>query len=497
MENRRFHFLSVILQIASFFKSWFFPLLLIFVFNFNNDALLWTIARYVALFFIVWSIIEAILTWRTTTYRFEEEQVVLKHGIFSKTRQTIDYDRIQNIQRKTSALHKILGLTTLTLETGATGDDASIELDAIRPEEATEIERKLHAKRKQVPFGPQLPSAQWDMRLSESSRPAIEFTSKEQRTLHFEPTERDTVRATFASLSFFALIPILATLFFKAIDLFKLEDQASRWFDLFSGNWVLIAAASIALLLISLVFGFIITYFRFGRFTIESDDDRVYIQRGIFSEQSFTMKKKNVQGIQIEQTFLKRLFKLSQIKLISVGKIGDIEQEANSFYPFLPVKKSATLLNDILPQFAIQPTLEKLPKSSLWMKLIRLPIFAIIVFIVVHFWGKSYWWGALALFLTYAGRLLEYAFTRYQIDGEHIVLKTGAWTTETFMTKRNLIIEIEVKRSAFQKMFGLCTVIMTNRSKPIHVHTIQDVPTDFAETFIQWYANRQVETFES
>ncbi|HEY9581572.1 MAG TPA: PH domain-containing protein, partial [Savagea sp.] len=210
MENRRFHFLSVILQIASFFKSWFFPLLLIFVFNFNNDALLWTIARYVALFFIVWSIIEAILTWRTTTYRFEEEQVVLKHGIFSKTRQTIDYDRIQNIQRKTSALHKILGLTTLTLETGATGDDASIELDAIRPEEATEIERKLHAKRKQVPFGPQLPSAQWDMRLSESSRPAIEFTSKEQRTLHFEPTERDTVRATFASLSFFALIPILA-----------------------------------------------------------------------------------------------------------------------------------------------------------------------------------------------------------------------------------------------------------------------------------------------
>lgn len=50
-----------------------------------------------------------------------------------------------------------------------------------------------------------------------------------------------------------------------------------------------------------------------------------------------------------------------------------------------------------------------------------------------------------------------------------------------------------MKRTKWQKNFGLATIKMTNRSKPI-VHTkMMDIPVEKADEFYTWYTKRLLE----
>ncbi|MEM5590573.1 PH domain-containing protein [Niallia circulans] len=101
--------------------------------------------------------------------------------------------KIQNIHRHTSVFHKGLHLTSLTLETGETGDSSSIPLTVIRKKEADWLESYIHQPEN----------------VSAGDGEEAKTVAGSERTVHFQVTRRDLVKASFSSLSFLALIPLL------------------------------------------------------------------------------------------------------------------------------------------------------------------------------------------------------------------------------------------------------------------------------------------------
>lgn len=80
------------------------------------------------------------------------------------------------------------------------------------------------------------------------------------------------------------------------------------------------------------------TYIKYGNYRIYSDDDRIYISRGVLDEVSFSISKEKVQAVEITQTLMKRILRIAEVKLTSAGQTGggggDSSMETSSLFPF-------------------------------------------------------------------------------------------------------------------------------------------------------------------
>lgn len=127
----------------------------------------------------------------------------------------------------------------------------------------------------------------------------------------------------------------------------------------------------LVLLIISIALGIVRTFVKYGNFQITSDTKRIYISKGMMEQTSFSILKERVQAVKITQSPMKRLLGLAEVELTTAGSLGESEQEVNSLYPFLPVKQAYTMIEEILPSYQVTQEMEKLPRISLWLRLLK------------------------------------------------------------------------------------------------------------------------------
>src|SRR5699024_11065231 len=169
--------------------------------------------------------------------------------------------------------------------------------------------------------------------------------SSHERTVHFIPTKRDVLKASFLSFSFLGLIPIIIVGYTQIEKVIDIDSQVEGAFSFIMSSWVLIVIAIILLITAAVGFGVMQTFLKYGKYEISSDDDRTFIHRGILNERSFSIQKTNVQAIRLNQSPLKKLLNFTDVQLISAGseENGD---DISSLYPFLPSDKAKGLLED-------------------------------------------------------------------------------------------------------------------------------------------------------
>ncbi len=463
--KKRLHPFRVVLSIVKILKNLFFPAVFLFIFHSASEAQWVMIGRIGLLLYIAISLIVSILTWWTYRYEFRERTLHVYSGILVKSERNMPVERIQNVQKHTSFLHKLLRMTSLTLETGTGGDEASVKLDMITFSEAARIECLLNQD---------------------------EEEKHDERMVHFTVSRHELIKASFTSLSFFAIIPLLASFYFTIDDFFKLNGVTKDVIDYVMGALWVLAPISVVLLIVGAAAGVITTHLRYGNFEIASDEERIYLKKGVLNESFFTITKEKVQAVKLNQSLLKRWFGLVGVELISAGNVGDEEMETNSLYPFLPVKQAYTIVEELLPAYKIETDMDQLPRASLWMKLMRPSYVWLITTVSLIWWKPQFWYVSLVLLvLIYLTRILEFYNARYKMSDTFLQLKTGAFTTVLLVTSRQKIQEIEVKHSLLQRKWQLVSIKIANRGRPVHFSEMADLPVESAENIYNWYANRQ------
>lgn len=483
---KRYHPAYLLVEFFGFLRNSFFFILFLFIFNYGVTTgwVFWAKIAFLAA--AAFTIGKIFLSWRLHTYEIDETSITLREGIFVKKVRTIAFSRVQNKKTATTFIHNWFGLTTLTLETGTASEEASVRFPVLKRQESDAIIEMIERE-----SGPEPLSATQD---GEDAEGVPVQAERAKRLEYFRSTNRDTLRAAFTSLSFFAIFPILLTVYFQIDDFFSLEDEAENVFYYFADHLWLLFPLFIAAILISSVIGYIITTIRYGNYRIAADRERIYIARGVGQVHTFSIQRNKVQAIQIEQPFMKRIWGLVEIKLISAEAVsaGD-ELATNSLYPFMKTKEAYRLLNELLPQYTVQEELMRLPRNTIWLKLIRPYYTTVIAAVALWFLQPSLLWIAGILFaMSLVNRLFEYLFTRYALEGDSIQIRTGGFTTTTFITRRERIQEIGVSQSRLQRAFGVYSLGFTNRAKPIHVSEIRDVPEGLGEEFKQWFVKRKV-----
>ncbi|MED3622919.1 PH domain-containing protein [Neobacillus thermocopriae] len=490
MRTKRFHPLLMVFEVWQLLKNTFFIFIFLFIMKANSHSLYIKYGRIIFIIFLGLALLYIVLKWITHTYALDDRSFHLYQGVLSKTERTIPFSKIQNVTRHTTFFHQLFQVTSIRFETGMNGEDAAVKFDVVSQTEAKQMEEHMARA---------LRGGVTDSEIIEQ----MEEDPNSSRIIHFKPTKRDVFRASFTSFSFFVIIPILTSFYLKIDEIFHVNIEAEGIFYNIISSWWLLTIIIIVFIIISVAFGMAWTFFKYGKYEISSDQDRIYIAKGIIEETAFSIAKDRVQAVEIEQSFMKRCLGLAEVKLTSAGghEIGEEKSEVNSLYPFLPKERAYEMIDEILPAYRITPQMQRLPKKSLWVRLLR-PywIWGIVTIVLYYFkpevWGvERAWWliSAILLFINIALRWINFLNTQYVLHDGFIQLKTGSLTTSLFVTKRDKVIEIEITRNIFQKWLGLASIEMVNRSKPVKHSGIKDVPVEFADAFYQWYLGRKLD----
>lgn len=478
-QTKRLHPIKIPLDLGKLLKGNIFFIIILYLFNFGSEKMYMKILQIAFLIYLAWRVLAIILKWYTYKYQIKEGTIHITSGLISKSYQSIPLHKVQNVHRRTTVFHRIFKLTSLTFETGTSGDEGSVPFEVISQKEAERLERTHSSKHDSI----------MDAQVAEE-KIAADLEPSMEKTIHFTPTKRDVLKASFTSLSFLALIPVLATLYNTLddfIDLRNAEGYAEKAME----SWWIITIAITALICIAVTFGIVSTFVKYGKYEISSDQERIHITKGVLDETTFSIQKEKVQAVEITQSIMKRMLGLAEVKLISAGSTGDEGLDTNVLYPFLSIERAYAMIEEILPAYKVERAMEPLSKQAFKIRMLRPSVFWLLTTAAISFFDIALWYLSLILLvLIFTLRILDFKSSRYLLNGEFVQFKSGSLETSLFITKRSKVIQIEVRRSKLQKVFGLASIETINRSKPVHHTTIHDVPAEYADDFYAWYIGR-------
>lgn len=480
IQKRRMHLLWMLLELVDLIKNSFFFLLFLFVIKYGSKSTLILLGRIGLIIFIIVSLAEILGKWITYRYEITDGVLHIYEGIFVKKHREVALIRVQNSQTHTSFLLRLFNLTSLTLETATSGDEASVKFHVITKEESVRIQSLVDNAKEDV---------------EEECSNSEEISQEEpERKVYFRASKKDIIKAAFTSFSFLIIFPIVGSIYSKIDDVYSLKSTSKSIIAYFQAHWWVLSFILVISLVLSVVIGFINTYIKYGKFEISADEDRIYIHKGVLSESTFSITKEKVQAIQLQQSILKRLLGMVEVKLLSAGSVGEEKFETNSLFPFLPVKEAYVLVEKLLPAYQISDEMQKLPKKTLWIRLIR-PSYLWIIATACLLYFKIQWayLSAVLLIVIMLIRVFDFCYSRYLINDRFIQVRSGFFEMGTFITRRVKVQEIEVKHSWLQRKFGLASIQFSNRGKPLHVSVLKDVPKEMASYFVSWYKNRATE----
>lgn len=480
---KRYHPASILFDFAAIVKNYAI-LAFVVVVNIGSDSWLARLGRILLVLSIILTISASMVKWVSRKYMADEMAFHIVSGIFEKTERTVYYDKIQNVQRHTTFLHKLFGMTSITFETGTSGMNSNVKFDAVKRSEADRLEQAVKEF-----MQPESGAAQSEDQI---------VPDNPKRVVHFTPSRKDTIKASFTSFSFLVILLVGASIFSKLNQLFDVEDYVEGWLASFLTSGWMIAGVSLVLLILALTIGVVWTFVKYGRYEIASDEERIYISKGVLNETVFSIAKKRVQAVEITQSFIKRILGLAEVKLISAGDLGDDENEVSTLYPFLPVKRAYPMIAELLPDYEVIPDTKRLPQKSLTVRLVKPYWFWFIVTSLLAYFRPEIFnlqlgWAIVSiafLIVLVISRILSYWNTSYAMKGQFIQLSQGTFEKTTFLSRRDKIIEVSVKRTQLQQWVGLGSIGLINRAKPVRHEMLEDMPIEEARQFVRWYAER-------
>ncbi|PFD36462.1 hypothetical protein CN285_22005 [Bacillus cereus] len=447
------------------------------------DSIYINFAKIAAIFYVIYKVFTIFLDWRHFKYYFTQEEICVFKGRFIKEKRFIPLERIQGVSQSRNFFHRLFGLTSLILDTGATGDDASVKLEVITRKEAERIQKYLS----QVGVFREQTNVQ-NKDLSE-----VTVLNGSTRKKNYEMSKKEIFLSSLTSLKLLMVIPLFNMIYSDTNMFFSVDKYIDSTVSFFQKSWQMTTIGIIVIVIFSIAYGMVKTYIQYGNFEVTSDQKRIFIQTGMFNQAEFSIPKEKVQAINFHTSLLKRWIGLVEVKIICTNDMNDKEMKtANILFPFIDKKRALLLVSEILPTFKVETKMTNIPRSSIFVKLVRSSYIWILSIPIVFYFYPKLWYISLILFiLVVISQVLSGLHNSYNLNGSFIQLQKGSFSKSIFITTQMNIEELKVTESGLQRIFGLASLQIATRAKPVQITKIADIPKDMAIIYYQWYENRK------
>ncbi len=428
--------------------------------------LLWAVAGILVV--LVLSIGWGLLAWRRFTYRVEDGELRLEHGIIQRQKRFIPRERIQSIDLEEGILHRVFGVVRVRIETaGGTQEEAA--LTAVSRPAARQLRRELMV----------------ETAIPEGAEPSGATSSSRGPELVYQMSWRTLLAAGATSGRFTVLLPFLGGIY-SLLDEVQLTDKViqalgSRIHG--SATTTFVLAAVLVGLLLAWLLSILLTVVTYANFRLKLEEDALLIQRGLISRRHSTIPQSRIQAVRIVEGLLRQPFGLVSIRVESAG-YGVKEREATIICPLLPKKDVPAFLRKIAPEFGealwtkdgttLRPFRNGLARSSAEAtsegELQRLPVRARRRFVVRACIPAAVVagvvcatllpWGLLSLGLLPLAASMgvwRYRDAGWYASGDKLVLRSRRLTRTTAIVTRRRIQTCSLAQSILQRRANLAT----------------------------------------
>lgn len=225
----------------------------------------------------------------TTEYRITEDYLERRSGLISRSSVRARLDRVRTVSLTANPVHRILGLSTVTV---GTGDDESIELDALGTPEAQELRQRLLAVREAGTTEDAEPSA--DGATTTSTGPGRTLLRFDLRWVRFAPFTGIGLAAAAAGLA------VIAGPFNNSAD--EILESLYARVDSVPTQTIVVALILLGLLGTTLlsVLGYLLTSWNFR--LEESADRRTWtVSRGLLSTTETHLDVERLRGLSLNR----------------------------------------------------------------------------------------------------------------------------------------------------------------------------------------------------
>jgi len=313
------------------------------------------------------------LSWRATTYVVSGGAFHLRQGVVQKSERTIPLDHVQSVDTVQGIIQRLFGVVEVRVETaGGGGNDPDASLSALSRDAAGTLRREIESSRR-------------------------EPSGKEEEEIGPDIVRKLTTRelliagATSGQIGVaLSLVAVVSQLF----DEFFSEAFVERVVTSFAPRSITAVLLIVAALgLFAWLLAIAGTVLAHAGFTLARDGDYLYIRRGLLERREATIPLSRIQAVRIVEGALRQPFGLAALRVESAG-YGENAGVSTVLFPLLPRREVDEFLRAAAPEFAGEPSLERLPSRALRRYVFRAILSAVPLMVVV---------AAVAVFGQYAG----------------------------------------------------------------------------------------------
>ena len=398
--------------------------------------------------------------WFTTSYRIDEQDIVLRTGLLQRSELSVPRNRIRSVQTEARLLHRLMGLTVLRVSTGqeAKGDNA-FELDAVRSDQVAGLRAALLGEqREDAPAGEQL--ASW-----------------EPAWLRYSP------------LSWSGLLTIGAAIgiAYQA----GLGEVLRDWVLVFGGPWLVVGAVSAGVVLA--VGRSLLTY---GNLVLTRRADTLNLVHGLLKIREHTYDLRRLRGGTLREPLLVRALGGARLDAVMTGVAG--VGESSLLLPACPAGTAQRVLTELVGDAGVVhgPLVTHGPVAARrrWVRALAVPVVAaaVLPFLAVPVWV----WGLWAALIMGCGWLAidRVRALGHRVDGQWLVTRAGSVERRRDCVQTAGIIGWTVRQTWFQRRAGVATLVAATAAGTKR-YVLIDVPAGMAWTVAAtaspWVADSQ------
>lgn len=400
-----------------------------------------------ALLFFQW------LSWRHFRYGIGRQEMVIESGILSRTRRSIPFERIQDVDIEQGPLARLFGLAKLRIQTGGAGSDEGV-LDSVSLAEAERLRVAIRAAR---PERRDIPA--------EGQPAAVPLFAM------------DGARLFLSGLFGFSMVYI-ATIFavLQTVDRFLPVDiyDPARWIGLVDRHLhdrltpgAIVTVALLALLL-GLVTGIARSVSRDFGFRLTLEPAGVRRTRGLFTRSDVLIPRRRIQIGLVETGPVRRALGWFALSLQTLGGAGT--HDVGGLQGVAPLARAGEvdrILARAADLRARDPRLLQLVSARrIPRRLIPVAALGLLV-VAAGFLFPPAWIALPFLLLNAAALVWERRFHRFGIEEGLLFVQVGAWRQRQWIIPLRKIQSLRLTRTWLQRRFDLATLSIDTAGAPV------------------------------
>jgi len=424
-------------------------------------------------------------TYLRFRYAIHDAELLVHSGIVGRQRREIPLSRVQSVDLHRPGWGRLLGVTTLRIET-AGGRRTEATLEFVGTEEAARLREVLHDRQAHKNRSAPVETGSTETDDTNADDTEILFTLGSRELLVYAATELRP--ATFVltllavplgeNVAGAMLVPVLRAA----------GGPETLALSAMTGDELLVLVVVVLPLVLvgGWLFGAALSLLGYHGFTLGRRGDDLVFRRGLVSERSGTIPLRKRQTTAIVESVFQRLIGLAGLRIDTAGaSVDQSDQDSGTAVPLADRDRidefvGAFEQTDPVTEFTRPPKRARRRYASRYAGIVA--AITALAWIGAHFVETfTLWWVPTVLFLVVPPAAhYKWSHRGYRLADDHLVVRNGFWRRSTIYIPFDSVQRLDRTRSVFQRRLDLASVAVTTANAGVlgpQRLAVHDLPT--------------------